>query len=180
MLDVVVDGQFAAARQLDEAMDQTEDDILDEGGAPRAVRMYGIALRRMLAGLRRVVAPMPDLVADVLRADTALVVDHLEPYYRDVDDHARRATETIETARDRINGLLDADLNEQSNALNDVTRKLAAWAAIIAVPTALTGYFGQNLPYPGYEKVWGFLLSLALIVVTAAGLYWYLKRRGWL
>jgi magnesium transporter len=180
MLDVVVDGQFAAARRADEAMDATEDDMLEEGGAPRAVRMYGIALRRLLAGLRRVVAPMPGLLADVLRADTALVVDHLEPYYRDVDDHARRAAETLEAAHDRINGLLDADLNEQSNQLNDITRKLAAWAAIIAVPTALTGYFGQNLPYPGYEKVWGFVLSTGMIVVAAAGLYWYLKHRNWL
>jgi magnesium transporter len=180
MLDVIVDGQLAAARQIDEAMDRAEDDMLADGGAPRSVRMYGIALRRELATLRRAVAPMPDLVADLVKADTALVVDHLAPYYRDVDDHARRATEIIEAGRDRINGLLEADLNEQSNQLNDIARKLAAWAAIIAVPTALTGYFGQNLPYPGYETFWGFLFSLGLIVVSAAGLYWYLKGRGWL
>jgi magnesium transporter len=180
MLDVIVDGQFAAARRLDEAMDKTEDDMLEEGGAPRSVRMYGFALRKTLAALRRPVAPMAGLIADVIRSDTDLVDEHLEPYYRDVDDHARRAIETIDSARDRINGLLEADLNEQSNALNDVTRKLAAWAAIIAVPTALTGYFGQNVPYWGYEKFWGFLLSLGLIVGSAAGLYLYLKRRGWL
>ena len=180
MLDVIVDGQFAAARQLDEAMDRTEDDMLEEGGAPRSVRLYGFALRKTLAALRRPVAPMAGLIADVMRADTDLVDEHLAPYYRDVDDHARRATETIDSARERINGLLEADLNEQSNALNDVTRKLAAWAAIIAVPTALTGFFGQNVPYWGYEKFWGFLLSLGLIVFSAAGLYLYLKRRGWL
>ena len=142
--------------------------------------MYGFALRRTLAALRRVVAPMPALVADVLRAESRLVEENLAPYFRDVDDHARRAEETIEQARERINGLLEADLNEKSTALNDVTRKLAAWAAIIAVPTALTGYFGQNVPYPGYERFWGFLLSTALIVVSAAGLYRYLKHRGWL
>ena len=130
--------------------------------------------------MRRVVVPMPGLLSDVLRPENALVVDHLEPYYRDVDDHARRAADTVEAARDRINGLLDADLNEQSNQLNDVTRKLAAWAAIIAVPTALTGYFGQNLPFPGYERFCGFLVSLVLIVVSATGLYLYLKRRKWL
>ncbi len=180
LLDVVVDSQFAAARRVDEAMDRTEDDILEEGGAPRAVRMYGIALRRVLAGLRRGVAPMPDLVAEVMKADQGLSDDHLAPYFRDVDDHARRAAETIEHALDRINGLLAADLSEQSNQLNDVTRKLAAWAAIIAVPTALTGYFGQNLPFPGYERFSGFLISLVLIVVSASGLYWYLKHRGWL
>jgi magnesium transporter len=180
LLDVVVDGHYAAAHRLDEAMDMTEDIILEEGGAPRPVRRYGFALRKVLAELRRPVAPMTDLIAQVMRADTHLVTDQLAPYYRDVDDHARRATETIDGARERINGLLEADLNEQSNALNDITRKLAAWAAIIAVPTALTGYFGQNVPYPGYEKFWGFVLSTLLIVAAAGGLYLYLKRRGWL
>jgi magnesium transporter len=180
MLDVIVDGQLAAARALDEAIDRTEDVILEEGGAPRPVRMYGFGLRKTLAELHRAVAPMPDLIAELMRPDSQLAGEQLAPYYRDVDDHARRATDTIEHARDRINGLLQADLTEQSNQLNDVTRKLAAWAAIIAVPTALTGYFGQNLPYPGYEQWWGFLLSTVLIVGSATGLYWYLKHRGWL
>lgn len=180
LLDVIVDSQFAAARLLDEAMDKTEDAMLEEGGAPRRVRRYGFALRKTLAEVRRPVAPMAGLIADLLRADVALVDEHLAPYYRDVDDHARRATETIDSARERINGLIEADLNEQSNDLNDVTRKLAAWAAIIAVPTALTGFYGQNVPYWGYEKVWGFVMSLALIVFSATGLYVYLKRRGWL
>ncbi len=124
----------------------------------------------MLANLRRrVLAPMPDVIGTVLRSDTKLIDEHLVPYYRDVDDQARRANDAIEHAVDRINSLLEADLNEQSNSLNDITRKLAAWAAIIAVPTAVTGYFGQNLPYPGYEKYWGFVLSTLVIVVTAGG-----------
>ena len=180
LLDVVVDGHLAAAHALDEAMDRIEDIILEEGGAPRPVILYGFELRKTLAALRRAVAPMPDLIAQLMRADSQLVGQHLEPYYRDVDDHARRATEVIDHARERINGLLEADLTEQSNQLNAVTRKLAAWAAIIAVPTALTGYFGQNLPYPGYEKWWGFVLSAVLITGSAGGLYWYLKRQEWL
>ncbi len=123
MLDVVVDGQFAAARTLDEAMDRVEDEMLGRDmGAPRAVRRYGFALRRTLALLRRAVAPMPALVADLMRGESRLAEEHLAPYFRDVEDHARRADETIEHSRDRINGLLEADLNEQSNALNDVTR----------------------------------------------------------
>jgi magnesium transporter len=180
LLDLILDGHLAAARDLDVAMDRTEDVILEEGGAPRPVILYGFALRKTLAELRRAVAPMSDLLAQVMRADSQLVGEHLAPYFRDVDDHARRATDTIDHARDRINGLLEADLTEQGNQLNDVTRKLAAWAAIIAVPTALTGFFGQNLPYPGYGKWWGFVLSLVLIVASASGLYWYLKRRHWL
>jgi magnesium transporter len=180
LLDVIVDGHSAVAQRIDAAMDKAEDVILEEGGAPRKTRMYGFALRKSLAELRRAVAPMPELVAEVIKPENQLVDDDIAPYYRDVDDHARHAADTIEHARERINGLLEADLTEQSNALNDITRKLAAWAAIIAVPTALTGYFGQNLPYPGYQKVWGFVLSMVLIVGVGGGLYWYLKRRGWL
>jgi len=101
-------------------MDRTEDIILEEGGAPRPVIVYGFALRKTLAELRRAVAPMSDLIAQVMRADSQLVGEHLAPYFRDVDDHARRATDTIDHARERINGLLEADLTEQSNQLNAV------------------------------------------------------------
>ncbi|BCJ41892.1 magnesium transporter CorA [Actinoplanes ianthinogenes] len=180
LLDLVVDGQYSAARSIDEAMDSVEDVLLVAGGAPREVRMRGYEQRRALAALRRAVAPMPDVVNEVNRAEIELVNDHLKPYYRDVEDHAKRAVESIEHSLTRINELLDADLAEQSNVLNDVTRKLAAWAAIIAVPTALTGYFGQNLPYPGFGQLWGYAQSMTLIVLTATGLFFYLKKRGWL
>jgi magnesium transporter len=179
-LDVIVDDHNAVAQMIDQAMDHTEDVILDEGGAPRAVRRQGYSLRKALAALRRAVAPMPDIIEQLIRPDFDVVADKMQPYYRDIDDHAKHASDTIDHAWDRISGLLEVDLNEQSNELNDVTRKLAAWAAIIAVPTALTGYFGQNLPYPGYEKWWGFLMSTALIVLLAVGLYVYLKHRKWL
>jgi magnesium transporter len=180
LLDVVVDGHLATARMLDEAMDSTEDVILEEGGAPRHVRRYGFALRKVLAALRRPVLPMTDLVTQAMHADTNLVDDHMAPYFRDVEDHARRATETIDAAWERINGLLAADMNEQGNELNDITRKLAAWAAIIAVPTAVSGFYGQNVPYPGYGHFSGFLVSTVVMVALAAGLYVMLRRRGWL
>ncbi|GLY05736.1 MULTISPECIES: magnesium transporter CorA family protein [Actinoplanes] len=174
LLDTVVDSQLTVARSIDAAIDGIEEDMLAEGGAPRAVRRHAYALRTALAALHRSVAPMPEVLAGTERTDL------LAPYYRDVEDHAHRALEVTGHARNRITELLDADLAEQGNVLNDVTRKLAAWAAIITVPTALTGYFGQNVPYPGYGQWWGFLLSGALIVLSATVLYIYLKRRGWL
>src|SRR5919107_2799344 len=82
MLDLIVDGQFAAARRLDEAMDQPEDEMLGDSGAPRSVRRYGFALRRTAAALRRVLAPMPEVIADLLRPGDNLVDEHLEPYFR--------------------------------------------------------------------------------------------------
>ncbi|GAA4452129.1 magnesium transporter CorA family protein [Phytohabitans houttuyneae] len=180
LLSVVVDGQFAAAQRLDSAMDAIEDALIEEGAAPRPVRMRGVALRKLVATVRRPVAPMPDLVSQAMRTDGRRIDERVAPYYRDVEDHARHTVDEVEHLRDRIEGVLQADLAEQGNVLNDTTRKLAAWAAVIAVPTALTGYFGQNLPYPGYGQTWGFVLSTAIIAASALGLYLYLRRRGWL
>jgi len=180
LLDVVVDGHVGATQQLDVAMDSVEDILLEEGGAPREIRMRGLRLRKTVAALRRAVAPMPDLVAQAMRPDFELVDEHLMPYFRDVEDHTRHAEDQVEHLRDRIQSLLQADLAEQGNVLNDITRKLAAWAAVIAVPTALTGYFGQNLPYPGFAKPWGYVQSMVLIAFSAGGLWIYLRRRRWL
>jgi magnesium transporter len=180
MLDVVVDGHITASQQLDVAMDGVEDVLIEEGAAPRDVRMRGLRLRKTVAALRRAVAPMPELVAQATRQDLGLVDEDLAPYFRDVEDHSRHANDQVEHLRDRIESLLQADLAEQGNVLNDITRKLAAWAAVIAVPTALTGYFGQNLPYPGFEKSWGYVQSMVLILVAAGGLWIYLRRRHWL
>ncbi|BEL12299.1 magnesium transporter CorA family protein [Actinoplanes sichuanensis] len=174
LLDLVVDTQYRIAQRIDEAMDSVEDRMLGDGPAPRDVRRHGFTLRRHLAALRRAVAPMPEVARSLVDSE------QLRPYYRDVEDHARLALDLIEHSRIRITELLDDDLAEQSNELNVVTRKLAAWAAIIAIPTALTGYFGQNLPYPGYEQWSGFVVSTVLIVLSAGGLYLYLKHRRWM
>ncbi len=180
LLDVVVDGHVSAAQMLDVGMDGVEDVLLEEGGAPREVRMRGLRLRKTVAALRRAVVPMPELVAQARQTENGLVDENLAPYYRDVEDHAQHVVDQIEHLRDRIDSLLQADLAEQGNVLNDITRKLAAWAAVIAVPTALTGYFGQNLPYPGFAKPWGYVQSMVLIIFSAGGLWVYLRRRHWL
>ena len=91
-----------------------------------------------------------------------------------------RAVEGVESARDLIGSILETDFNEQGSELNEVTKKLAAWAAIIAVPTAVTGFYGQNVPYPGFNQWWGFVVSAVVMIGLAVGLYVVLRRRGWL
>jgi magnesium transporter len=86
----------------------------------------------------------------------------------------------VDATRDIVSSVLDADLNEKSNQLNEITKKLASWAAIIAVPTAVTGFYGQNVPYPGFGRHYGFLESVIVMVVLAGGVFFLLRRRGWL
>jgi len=91
-----------------------------------------------------------------------------------------RATEWTESLRDLVTTILETRLTIQGNRLNDIMKKLTGWAAIIAIPTAVTGFYGQNVPYPGFQQEWGFLSSAVLIVMIGGALYMMFKRKGWL
>ena len=127
-----------------------------------------------------IVAPVQDVVSRLMRADSHLVDADLGPYFQDVHDHTLRTSETVDAASDRVDRIAGTQLNEQSAQLNEITKKLAAWAAIIAVPTAITGFYGQNLPYPGFEKPWGFWVSTVAILALSGFLYASFKKRDWL
>jgi len=104
----------------------------------------------------------------------------LQPFYQDIYDHVLRVNDTIEGLRDLITTIYETRLSLNDYSLNTVTRQLAAWAAIIAVPTAVTGFYGQNIPYPGFAQHSGFVTSTVLWVGVSAILYISFKRRHWL
>lgn len=184
LLDAVVDGQYESAQHADDAVDELEE-CLFEQRRDIDIRRQGYDLRKSLVQLRRVILPMRDALRQLLRSEIQplpepVLAEELLPYYQDVFDHVLSAAEGVEAARDMIAGILDTSLNEQSFALNDITKKLASWAAIIAVPTAVTGFYGQNVPYPGFGKEAGFITSLVVMFGLAVGLYILLRKRGWL
>jgi magnesium transporter len=76
--------------------------------------------------------------------------------------------------------VLEINLTLQGNRMNLIMKKVTSWAAIIAVPTAITGYYGQNLPFPGFAQEWGWIASCALIAVASVLLYATFKRADWL
>ena len=102
------------------------------------------------------------------------------PYYQDVYDHVLRAAEWTESLRDLVNSILETNLTIQGNRLNVITKKVTSWAAIIAVPTLITGYYGMNVPYPGFSEQAGFAVAIAVMVVAALVLYVVFRRKGWL
>jgi Mg2+ and Co2+ transporters len=75
---------------------------------------------------------------------------------------------------------MDTRLALQGNRLNEVMKKVTSWAAIIAVPTAVTGFYGMNVPYPGFSQHWGFFASVVIVVLSSLALYAIFKKRGWL
>jgi len=123
---------------------------------------------------------MRDVVDDLMQPDLHVVGKELEPYYQDLYDHVLRAAEWADSLRDLVNSILETNLVIQSNRLNVITKKVTGWAAIIAVPTLITGYFGMNVPYPGFGDKVGLVTSVATIVLSGLVLYLIFKRKDWL
>jgi magnesium transporter len=180
LLDYVVDGHFAAVQALDDEIEKLEDLLFDDERSDLSVQRRSFELRKSLVRLRRVVLPMREVVNSVMRRDLQAYDEAMTPYYQDVYDHVLRATEWTESLRDLVTTILETHLTIQGNRLNVITKKVTSWAAIIAVPTAITGFYGQNVPYPGFSHESGFYASTISIVVLSVVLYMLFRRRDWI
>jgi magnesium transporter len=181
VLDFLVDGHFEAVQDLDEQIDALEDQLFDANAAHiSTVQRRSFELRKNLVLLRRFVLPMREVVNGLMRRDLRIVTDELMPYYQDVYDHVLRATEWTESLRDLVSTILETNLTIQGNRMNLIMKKVTSWAAIIAVPTAVTGFYGQNVPFPGFSDHWGFLTSCLLILGASSTLYVIFRRKDWL
>jgi magnesium transporter len=180
LLDFVVDGHFEAVQKLDEEVESLEDLVFDDRPDQSELQRRSFRLRKSLTALRRVVLPMREVVSSLMRPDLRLADELTRPYFEDVHDHARQAAEQTEALRELIATVRETQLNLQSNRLNLIMKKVTGWAAVIAVPTAVTGYYGQNVPYPGNGEVSGFWTSTIAVVVLSVGLYALFKKKDWL
>jgi magnesium transporter len=183
MLDEIVDGHFTTITTLDDELDALEDMLFDPSRKPSEVQQRVFGLRKALVRLRRVVLPMREVVTAVMRfrdERSRSLANELDGYFNDLYDHVVRATEWTESLRDMVSSVFETNLSLQDSRLNEVMKKLAAWAAIIAVPTAVTGWFGQNIPYPGFSEPSGLLMSSSVILICSVGLYAVFKRSDWI
>jgi len=180
LLDVIVDGQLDAVQQLDAAIDGLEDNLFEPSPHAEAVVRRSFELRKSLVELRRVVQPMREVLNVFMQRDSDNVAAEMRPYFQDLYDHAIRSAESADALRDLVATILETNLSIQSNNMNLVMKKVTSWAAIIAVPTAITGFFGQNLSFLGFGTTWGVWLSLGLIAGTSLTLYISFKKRDWL
>jgi magnesium transporter len=180
LLDYIVDGHFEAVQSLDDCVEDLEDQLFDDVSQGLQVQRRSFELRKSLVLLRRIVIPMREVVNALMRRDLHVVTDDLMPYYQDVYDHVLRAAEWTDSLRDLVTSILETNLTIQGNRMNIITKKVTGWAAIIAVPTFITGYFGMNVPYPGFSDKAGFAASIAIMAVSGLVLYLIFKRKDWL
>jgi magnesium transporter len=179
LLDVIVDSHFDTIQQLDDTVEELEGILFDQRRTGRPFARDVFQLRKDLVQLRRLVLPMREVVSGLLRHSRTGNME-LDTWYDDLYDHVLRASEWTESLRDMVSSLFETNLSLQDSRLNEIMKKLAAWAAIIAVPTAITGWFGQNIPYPGFGHTTGLWMSAMLIAGMSGLLFWLFKRQDWL
>ena len=180
LLDFIVDGHFETVQAMDDTVESLEDDLFAPNPQSIEVQRRSFELRKSLVKLRRIVIPMREVVNSLMRRDLHVVSDQMMPYYQDVYDHVLRAADWTDSLRDLVTTILETNLTIQGNRMNIITKKVTSWAAIIAVPTFITGFYGMNVPYPGFSEKVGFLLSIAFMLVAGFVLYWVFKRKDWL
>lgn len=180
LMDFIVDQYFPVADALEDRLQLLEESVFS-GQSDRATIEQVYGLRRDLLVLKRAVSPLTDLCNRLTRFDSAIIHEDTQPYFRDVYDHVIRVNETVDTLRELIAGALDAKLSLVTVAQNEVTKKLAGWAAILAVPTMVAGVYGMNFQFmPELHWHYGYPLAMLGMAAISGTLHWRFRRAGWL
>jgi magnesium transporter len=181
VLDVVIDSYFDSVQSLDDEIEGLEDLLFSNQQRSTEVQRRTFELRKSLVGLRRFVLPTREILNTLMRREGHVVDNDLMPYYQDVYDHVLRAADSIDSLRDLVSTILETHLTIQGNQMNQVMKQVTSWAAIAAVPTIITGYYGMNVRiFPGATTLSGGIVALVLCVGLVALLYSTFRRRDWL
>jgi len=185
LLDVVVDRHFIVTDVVDDAIDEAEvvvlgddaEEVAQRRGRPRQL----FELSKLLVQFRRAASPLREVVSAILRRETPCISEAAFPHFQDVFDHVLRVSDLVESQRDVLTGLRDAELTVVSNAMSRSQQQIAAWGAMLIVATLITGLLGMNFANaPELDWGEGFLVIGGIIALLCAPLYIWFKRKEWL
>jgi magnesium transporter len=179
-LDVIVDGYFEVNERFDDRLDEVEEIVFSStrgDDIPKEV----FDLRRSMVHFRRAVAPLREVLAAMLRREADCLGDTAIAHLQDVYDHVLRVTDWIESQRDLLTGLLEADLAVVSNRLNQVMKRMTSWGAILLGSTLIAGIYGMNFTHmPELNWTFGYPAAIGSMLLLTIGLYVWFRRRDWL
>jgi magnesium transporter len=171
LLDVVVDDYFEAVQAFDAYFQEVSDGIFSERPLDPSEQRRWFDMRRAMVRFHRLVVPLREAVSSLMRREHVAVSEQLYPYFEDVYDHILRVSESSDSLRDLVGTIVETNLSLRDYRQNLIVKKVSSWAAIIAVPALITGYYGMNVPYPGFGNHWGVVVSAVLMVGVSVGLY---------
>ncbi len=178
--DFIVDNYLPIVQGFEAELEDLESAVFEQDFSRDTIeRLYD--LKKELVKLRLAVAPMQDILNQLTRSYPDLIHDEMRPYFRDVYDHARRANETIDTVREMLTAAMNVNLALVSVGQNEVVKRLAGWAALVAAPTLIASWYGMNFKHmPELHGDYSYLVLIGITLTVVLGLYRMLRRAGWL
>jgi magnesium transporter len=180
VLDFIVDNFLPIVREFEEELEALEQDIFNDTFRRTTIqRLY--ELKRELVRLRLAVSPLQDILNQLVRFHGGMVNDEVRLYFRDVFDHAIRVNEATDTVREMLTAAMSVNLSLVAVAQGEVVKRLAGWAALVAVPTLVASWYGMNFTQmPELDQTWAYPTVVALTLTACIGLFAALKRARWL
>ncbi|HRH49469.1 MAG TPA: magnesium/cobalt transporter CorA [Panacibacter sp.] len=180
VMDSIVDQYFPVVDALELELTTVEEKIFNEKPSRETTEQI-YELKRELLEVKRAVSPLIDICNRLTRFDIKLIAEETQNYFRDIYDHAVRINEMVDNARELLNTALDANFSLISISQSEVSKKFAGWAAILAVPTMVAGFYGMNFKFmPELNWEYGYPFALGLIISLCLLIYYLFRRSGWL
>jgi len=180
ILDFVVDGYLPMVETIEEEVLAMEQRAVDNFLARAEINRI-FTLRRELIRFQRVLGPMGEVASKFARQDLPCIDRETRPYFSDVLDHVRRVQAMVDGLREVLTSVFEFSNLLEQQRIGTITRQLAAWAAILAVPTAIAGIYGMNFEHmPELRTRYGYFVVLGVIAAICAWLYIRFKRARWL
>ena len=180
VMDFIVDHYYPVVDEMEQGLQEIEDKIFKEKPSRETTEQI-YQLKRELLEVKRAVTPLIEVCNRLMRFDIKCISEETRPYFRDVYDHVIRISDMIENTRELLNTAMEANFSLISISQNDVSKRFAGWAAIIAVPTMVAGFYGMNFKFmPQVEWEFGFYAIVSLTLVACVFLYFLFRRSGWL
>ena len=179
IVDKVVDDYVPVVAGVDQDIGEIEEQVFSDSRHNHAERIY--KLKREVLEFHAATVPLLDPIDRLARGRLALIDEHLHKHFQDVHDHLLRVTEQVEGFRDLLTGVLEANLTQVNVRQNEDVRKISAWVAILAVPTAIAAIYGMNFDHmPELRWQYGYPLVLGLMLAICVTIHRAFKRAGWL
>ena len=178
MLDLIVDNYFLVMEKIGEEIEFVEEEVIRRSNTKSLARINQI--RKELIVLKRNLAPVRDLVGNIMRSESELLDDRTTKYFKDVYDHIVQAYDLGENYRDIMMGMQDLYINNVNLKLNEVMKVMAIVTCLLAPATVIGGIFGMNfdiIPYAHHE--WGFYFAVGVMLIVPLWMLWVFRKRGW-
>jgi magnesium transporter len=181
LIDTVVDRYFPVLDTLEDELDQVEERIFDVDHSARANIEALYAIKQKLMTLKHAVGPLHEALGRLYGGRVPEICVHTQEYFRDIADHLQRLNQSIDSSRDMVITAISVNLSMITIGENETVKRLAAYAALVAVPTMIAGVYGMNFEHmPELKWVWGYPFSVGLMVAIDTYLFLRFRKAKWL